>query len=169
MNLVLKLPCKNQLNNCLTYWVMWKIWKINARKHCSLKLSGRCFILDWRMPEIKLKWKKSGSNKIVLGAASDKLPFTLIANIDSVSDSSSEVKLDFGEILTQWWQWWSKDLSVNLLRHLLQIWWTYKPLPKYKKAKRIYNSIIFRFFIQFWATTVSFINTTSGSLWYQTL
>jgi hypothetical protein len=39
--------------------------------------------------------KESGSNKIVLGAASDKLPFTLIANIDSVSDSSSEVKLDF--------------------------------------------------------------------------
>jgi ribosome-associated toxin RatA of RatAB toxin-antitoxin module len=48
------------------------------------------------MPEIKLKMKeKVAPNKIVLGAASDKLPFTLIANIDSVSDSSSEVKLDF--------------------------------------------------------------------------
>jgi ribosome-associated toxin RatA of RatAB toxin-antitoxin module len=48
------------------------------------------------MPEIKLKMKeKVAPNKIVLGAASDKLPFTLIANIDSVSDSSSAVKLDF--------------------------------------------------------------------------
>ena len=48
------------------------------------------------MPEIKLKMKeKVAPSKVVLGAASDKLPFTLIANIDSVSDSSSDVKLDF--------------------------------------------------------------------------
>jgi hypothetical protein len=48
------------------------------------------------MPEIKLKMKeKTAPNKIVLGAASDKLPFTLVANIDSVSENSSDVKLDF--------------------------------------------------------------------------
>jgi len=48
------------------------------------------------MPEIKLKMKeKLAPNKIVLGAASDKLPFTLVSNIDSVSDSSSEVQLLF--------------------------------------------------------------------------
>ena len=48
------------------------------------------------MPEIKLKMKeKVAPNKVVLGAASDKLPFILIANIGSVTDSSSEVKLDF--------------------------------------------------------------------------
>ena len=48
------------------------------------------------MPEIKLKMKeKVAPSKIVLGAASDKLPFTLVANIDSVSDTSSAVKLDF--------------------------------------------------------------------------
>ena len=48
------------------------------------------------MPEIKLKMKeKIAPNKVVLGAASDKLPFTLIANINSVSDNSSDVKLDF--------------------------------------------------------------------------
>ena len=48
------------------------------------------------MPEIKLKMKeKVAPNKIVLGAASDKLPFTLIAKIDAVSDNSSDVKLDF--------------------------------------------------------------------------
>lgn len=48
------------------------------------------------MPEIKLKMKeKVAPNKVVLGAASDKLPFTLVANIDSVSENSSAVKLDF--------------------------------------------------------------------------
>ncbi|PXY47077.1 SRPBCC family protein [Flavobacterium hydrophilum] len=48
------------------------------------------------MPEIKLKMKdKVAPNKIILGAASDKLPFTLVSNIESVSDSSSEVQLLF--------------------------------------------------------------------------
>lgn len=48
------------------------------------------------MPEIKLKMKeKVAPSKVVLGAASDKLPFTLIANIDVVSETSSDVKLDF--------------------------------------------------------------------------
>ncbi len=48
------------------------------------------------MPEIKLRMKeKSAPNKIVLGAASDKLPFTLTADINQVSESSSDVKLSF--------------------------------------------------------------------------
>lgn len=48
------------------------------------------------MPEIKLKMKeKVAPNRIVLGAASDKLPFTLVSNIESVSDSSSAVQLLF--------------------------------------------------------------------------
>ncbi|MBB1194405.1 SRPBCC family protein [Flavobacterium sp. SOK18b] len=48
------------------------------------------------MPEIKLKMKeKIAPNKVVLGAASDKLPFTLVANIESISAASSSVKLDF--------------------------------------------------------------------------
>ncbi|MBU2061869.1 MAG: SRPBCC family protein [Bacteroidetes bacterium] len=48
------------------------------------------------MPEIKLKMKEKVSpSKIVLGAASDKLPFTLVTNIESVSDATSSVKLDF--------------------------------------------------------------------------
>ncbi|GAA3769638.1 SRPBCC family protein [Flavobacterium ginsengiterrae] len=48
------------------------------------------------MPEIKLKMKeKTAPNKIVLGAASDKLPFMLTSNIDSVSDSESAVQLFF--------------------------------------------------------------------------
>jgi ribosome-associated toxin RatA of RatAB toxin-antitoxin module len=48
------------------------------------------------MPEIKLKMKeKVAPNKIVLGAASDKLPFTLVANINAITENSSDVKLDF--------------------------------------------------------------------------
>jgi len=48
------------------------------------------------MPEIKLKLKeKTAPNKVILGAASDKLPFTLTGNINAVSDTSSEVQLFF--------------------------------------------------------------------------
>ena len=48
------------------------------------------------MPEIKLKMKdRMAPNTIVLGAASDKLPFTLTAKIDAISDNKSEVQLFF--------------------------------------------------------------------------
>lgn len=48
------------------------------------------------MPEIKLRMKEGiPFSKVNLAAASDKLPFTLVANIDAVSENSSEVKLDF--------------------------------------------------------------------------
>lgn len=48
------------------------------------------------MPEIKLKMKeKIAPSTIVLGAASDKLPFTLTAKIDPISENKSEVQLIF--------------------------------------------------------------------------
>lgn len=48
------------------------------------------------MPEIKLKMKeKTPTSKVVLGAASDKLPFTLTGNIIPLSETSSEVQLQF--------------------------------------------------------------------------
>ncbi|RAR47372.1 SRPBCC family protein [Flavobacterium lacus] len=48
------------------------------------------------MPEIKLKMKeKNAPSQVVLGAASDKLPFTLTGNINSLSENSSEVQLSF--------------------------------------------------------------------------
>ncbi|AYN67002.1 SRPBCC family protein [Euzebyella marina] len=48
------------------------------------------------MPEIVLQRKEQiPYNKIVLGAASDKLPFSLTAHINSVGDTSSEVSLSF--------------------------------------------------------------------------
>ena len=48
------------------------------------------------MPEIKLRIKDITPNsRIVLGAASDKLPFTLTANIEPISDSSSTIQLVF--------------------------------------------------------------------------
>ena len=48
------------------------------------------------MPEIKLKIKeRMAPDKIVLGAASDKLPFTLTGNINALTEDSSEVQLLF--------------------------------------------------------------------------
>ena len=48
------------------------------------------------MPEITLKMKeKIAPNKIILGAASDKLPFTLVTTLDPISEKSCEVKLNF--------------------------------------------------------------------------
>ncbi len=48
------------------------------------------------MPEIKLRMKdKIPYSKIVLGAASDKLPFTLTANIEEISESSAAIQLVF--------------------------------------------------------------------------
>lgn len=48
------------------------------------------------MPEIKLKVKdRQAPNKVVLGAASDKLPFILTGDIQAAGDSSSTVQLKF--------------------------------------------------------------------------
>lgn len=48
------------------------------------------------MPEIILKLKESTPpNKVVLGAASDKLPFTLTGNIQEISEGKSEAQLTF--------------------------------------------------------------------------
>ncbi len=48
------------------------------------------------MPEIKLKMKdKTPPNQLVLGAASDKLPFTLTAKIDETAADKSDVQLFF--------------------------------------------------------------------------
>jgi hypothetical protein len=60
-------------------------------------LSDDAFIFGLNgMPEIKLKMKdKIAFNKVVLGAASEKLPFTLTANINALSDTDTEVQLDF--------------------------------------------------------------------------
>ena len=48
------------------------------------------------MPEIAMEVKEVKSpNYIKLGAKSDKLPFTLIGNIEEVNESSSEIALQF--------------------------------------------------------------------------
>lgn len=60
-------------------------------------IDENCFEFGLKgMPEIKLVKKEATPNsKVVLGAASSKLPFTLTANIDTVTDSSSAVQLFF--------------------------------------------------------------------------
>lgn len=48
------------------------------------------------MPEIILKKKEAiNPNKIILGAAGGKLDFSLTANINTVSETSSDVQLQF--------------------------------------------------------------------------
>jgi len=48
------------------------------------------------MPEITLEIKeKIAPSKIVLGAVGDRLPFTLVATIDEISEHSSAVQLNF--------------------------------------------------------------------------
>jgi hypothetical protein len=48
------------------------------------------------MPEIKLIVKeKVPASKVVLGAASDKMPFTLTITIDAVAENTSTVQLFF--------------------------------------------------------------------------
>ncbi len=71
------------------------------------------------MPEIKLRMKeKHPSNKVVLGAASDKLPFTLTAIIDSISDQSSEVQLFFEGEFNTMMAMMIKGPIVNFLKSL---------------------------------------------------
>ena len=48
------------------------------------------------MPEIALELKEiNAPNQVVLGAKSDKLPFTLTANIEELEASKSATTLDF--------------------------------------------------------------------------
>jgi len=66
-------------------------------------LSDKQFLFALKgMPEIVLEQKETiPFTKIILGAASDKLPFTLTANITPISSTSSTVALSFsGEFNT---------------------------------------------------------------------
>lgn len=48
------------------------------------------------MPDIALRLQEvQKPNKIVLGAINDNFPFTLTGNIKEISDSSSEIQLNF--------------------------------------------------------------------------
>lgn len=48
------------------------------------------------MPEIALEIKeKEAPNKLVLGAISDKMPFTLTTTIDEINETTSEAELHF--------------------------------------------------------------------------
>lgn len=61
------------------------------------KLSDTRFLFQLKgMPELVLEQKESTeSSKVVLGAASDKLPFTLTADIVKVDDQKSTTQLLF--------------------------------------------------------------------------
>jgi len=60
-------------------------------------IDENCFEFGLKgMPEIKLVKKEFTPNsKIVLGAASSKLPFTLTGNITSIEENKTEIQLGF--------------------------------------------------------------------------
>jgi hypothetical protein len=60
-------------------------------------IDENCFEFGLKgMPEIKLLKKEAVANsKIILGAASSKLPFTLTANITEISAGSTDIQLLF--------------------------------------------------------------------------
>ena len=60
-------------------------------------LDDKCFVFGLKgMPEIKLLLKgTTPTSQVVLGAASDKLPFTLTANLNELEAERTEVQLKF--------------------------------------------------------------------------
>lgn len=63
----------------------------------KFEVDGASFIFGLPgMPEIRLVLKeKTEFSNITLGAASSKLPFTLAADFNEVSENKTEIKLDF--------------------------------------------------------------------------
>lgn len=63
----------------------------------KFEVEGESFLFALKgMPEIRLVLKeKTEYNKITLGAASSKLNFELVANIDEVDEESSKTTLEF--------------------------------------------------------------------------
>lgn len=60
-------------------------------------IDENCFEFGLKgMPEIKLVKKEATPNsKIILGAASSKLPFTLVANLTEIEANKTDVQLSF--------------------------------------------------------------------------
>jgi ribosome-associated toxin RatA of RatAB toxin-antitoxin module len=60
-------------------------------------IDEKCFEFGLKgMPEIKLVKKASTPNsEIILGAASSKLPFTLTAKINAISENATDIQLFF--------------------------------------------------------------------------
>ena len=63
----------------------------------KFEVDGDSFIFALKgMPEIRLILKEKNPNsKVILAAASSKIPFTLEINIDEVTEESSDVQLFF--------------------------------------------------------------------------
>lgn len=67
----------------------------NISKFELIKENAFVFALKG-MPEIALEVKEvSPPNRVVLGAMSDKIPFTLIGNIEEINASTSQAELQF--------------------------------------------------------------------------
>jgi len=72
-----------------------KIMPENISKFETLREDAFVFALKG-MPEIALEVKEEiPSSKLVLGAMSDKIPFTLTGNIETINTEKSNISLDF--------------------------------------------------------------------------
>ncbi len=71
------------------------------------------------MPEIVLeKTEQSAPNKLVLGAASEKLPFTLSADITAINENQSEVLLSFSGEFNAMMAMMIKNPIINFINTL---------------------------------------------------
>ena len=63
----------------------------------KFEIDGESMLFSLKgMPEIRMILKETQEfDKVILGAASSKLPFTLTANIKEITETSSETKLSF--------------------------------------------------------------------------
>ncbi len=72
-----------------------KLMPENTSKFEVIKENAFVFALQG-MPEIALEVKEvNAPNQVVLGAMSEKLPFTLTANIEAIDDTTSNAELLF--------------------------------------------------------------------------
>ena len=78
----------NQLNDVANFEKLMPEFEVLSPTSFEFGLQG--------MPEIKLDMKNTTPNsQLILGAASDKLPFTLTANLVELGASSTEIQLLF--------------------------------------------------------------------------
>lgn len=91
------------------------------------QLSDSRFLFSLKgMPEIVLEFKeKSPNSKVVLGSASDKLPFTLTGLIQESGNAASEVQLvftgDFNPMMAMMIQGPIKEFIGTLSRNMERI------------------------------------------------
>jgi len=92
-----KVTIKKSKSEVITFLTKMENYKQLMPENTKFEvLSEDVFLFGLKgMPEIKLRLKEQTEDKVILGAASDKLPFTLIANLNEIDASTTETQLSF--------------------------------------------------------------------------